>query len=415
MGQPGKLVVNRRQLLTGTAASAAYAAASAFFSGSAQAALIQKPSMLAVTLEGRIDDINRQLLTSDGRQSIEFTVMGRKVRFPFRQFKPFIPDFFPYPVIETGDVFPAPGAPPHPMMPCRIRLATSPVGFLTPEQFLESGKFPGRGQAGFAGSQVTVSGFWDVEDPEEPILAYGLDVFPEETVIVGPLTGNAAAANGVTVCQIPIQLQTDERLIPDAVSGQKLTYLNDHYLPMNISSARLPKAAPTGMAAGDLPGDTAVEGYYGEGVFHATRFVAGNAGELLPGTPDRMISVDRVRIRDLGNNRFQIEARGGLAWRGLLPGATPPSISIYRIDIEQDGTRRPRRKIANVADIRIDVTGMALWRIQKGQFPLLPEDPAAGPTGSWLRTPPERVLIEMSGPPGQAPVSVECGTDWRAP
>ncbi len=413
MGQPGKLVVNRRQLLTGTAASAAYAYASAFFTGSTQAALIQRPSMLDVTLEGRIEEISRQVLSFAGLTVIEFQVMGRKIWFPCRQFDPYIPEFFPYPVIETGDMFPAPGVPSHPMMPCRIRLATSPVGFLTPQQFLDTTVFQGRQESGFVGSQVTVSGFFDVDKPDGAILAYGLDVFPEETVIVGPLTGNAETPNGVTVCGIPIQLQSDKRLIPDCVEGQIPVFLNDHYLPMKISSARLPKAAPTGMAAGELPGNTAVEGYYGQGFFHATRFVAGNPGELLPGTPDRMISVDRVRIRDLGNNRFQIEARGGLAWRGLLPGATPPSISIYRIDIDETGKRRARRKIANVADIRVDVPGMARWRIQKGQFPLLPEDPAAGPSGAWLRTPPERVIIELSGPAGQAPVSVECATDWR--
>ena len=407
MGQSGKLVVNRRQLLAGTATSAAYLAASSFFSGSAQAALIQKPSMLDVTLEGRIEDINANVVTDAGRMFMEFTVMGRKVRFPFRQLEPYIPEFFPYPIIETGDIFPAAGAPPRPMMPCRIRLATSPVGFLTPQQFLTKETFTGRERPGFLDSQVTVSGFMDLANSSE-IVAYGLDVFPEEAVIVGPLTGNAEAQNGVTVCGIPIQLQSNAILIPDVLPRQKSAYLNNHYLPMKISSAQLPQAAPTGIVGGELPGNTAVEGYYGQGVFHATRFVAGNAGELIDGAPARQISVDRVRIRDLGNGSFQIEARGGLAWRGLLPGATPPSIRIYRTDIDEDGKHRDRVLIANVADIRIDANGMALWRIQKGSFS------ASSTSPGWLRTPPERVVIEMSGPAGELPVTVECSTDWRA-
>jgi len=409
MNRPGQIVVNRRQALTAAAASAAFSATAGFFSRSAQAAVTQQPTMLDVTLEGRIQDSDIALVShSGGLQTVRFQVMGKEVHFPYKQLNPFIPEFFSYPVIETGDLFPAAGAPPRPTMPCRIRLATSPVGFLTPEDLLKNAAFPGRDAAGFKGSQVTVSGFFDLRDPAR-ILAYGVDIFPEETVIVGPLTGNAEVPGGVTVCGIPIQLQTDSRLIPDSVPPGQLTYLNDHYLPMRISTARLPQAAPTGMVGGELPGNTAVEGYFGKDVFYASRFVAGNAGQLTAGVPSRQISVDRVRIGDLGNGSFQIEARGGLAWSGLLPGATAPSISIYRIDIDETGKRRQRVRIANVADIRVDVTGMALWRIQKGQF-------SAGSTAApWLRTPPERVIIEMSGPAGEPAVSIECGTDWRAP
>lgn len=354
MNRPGEFVVHRRQLLTSAAAATAFAATAGFFSQSASAAVTQQPTMLDATLEGRIEDRKIELVShSDGLQTVRFYVMGKEVHFPYKQLDPFIPEFFSYPVIETGALYPPANSPPRPTMPCRIRLATSPVGFLTPKQLLDGHVFPGRDVAGFKGSQATVSGFFNLTEPDR-ILAYGLDIFPEETVIVGPLTGNAEVPGGVTVCGIPIQLQTDARLIPDSVPPGQLTYLNDHYLPMKISSARLPQAAPTGMVGADLPGDTAVEGYYGKGVFYASRFVAGNAGELIAGAPTRQISVDRVRIRDLDNGKFQIEARGGLAWSGLMPGATPPSISIYRIDIDESGKRRDPVRIATVSDIRID-------------------------------------------------------------
>lgn len=407
MTRPREFGVHRREVLTNVAASAVFAAAAGFFSRSASAAVTQQPAMLDVTLEGRIEDREIALVShSGGLQTVQFHVMGKEVHFPYKQLDPFIPEFFSYPITETGDLFPAAGAPPRPTMPCRIRLATSPVGFLTPKDLINTSSFLGRDSVGFQGSQVTVSGFFDLRAPNR-ILAYGIDIFPEETVIVGPLTGNAEVPGGVTVCGVPVQLQTDSRLIPDSVLPGQLKYLNDHYLPMKISSARLPQAAPTGMVGGELPGNTAVEGYFAKGVFYASRFVAGNAGELIDGAPARQISVDRVRIRDLGNGSFQIEARGGLAWSGLLPGATPPSVRIYRIDIDEVGNRRDRVLIANVADIRIDANGMALWRIQKGPFSASSNSPG------WLRTPPERVMIEMSGPAGEPPVSIECGTDWR--
>lgn len=108
MNHSGKLVINRRGMLTSTAATAAAAALSSFGQNVLNVELLQTATLVEATLEGRIEaDGNGPKLVE---QSVRFKVMGIDVAFPFKSLTPYIPEFFPYPVREPGD--PLPPTPP---------------------------------------------------------------------------------------------------------------------------------------------------------------------------------------------------------------------------------------------------------------------------------------------------------------
>lgn len=388
----GELSLNRRDLLkTGTAALAGLAA----LQGQAvQAASTppthQSPRQVQANIEGRIETAPTVGQDANGH-FVSFQTLGKTlvVRFPLNPQNHDIPLFFD-PVVAPGDPPPTQPVP----RPRRIRIPASPVLWLTPEQFVDTARLPGRAEAGFVGASVVATGVYDLD--KGWFEANFLDVIPNETVIVGPLTANGTAGP-LAVCGVPISLSQDPRYPAERNAQGQPVYLNSTWFPIQTINLRVndPNVGPT-----------AVDGYAVAGKLITQKFVSGEDGVLTfnPAANPR-VSVDRIKIRDDGSS-FSIEGRGGVT-TAHLPAGTIPSLNVFRIDIDINGKESRRTLNLPIADIKTVGPNLARWRLKRAVIPK-----GAGVT----RTPPEKVAIVMTGradPQTGHDVEVICATDIR--
>jgi len=388
----GKGPLNRRDLLkTGTVALASWTV----LQGQAGQAASpvpspQLPSQVQANMEGRIE--TPPLIGQDANgHFLSFRTLGKTllVRFALNPQNHDIPLFFD-PVVAPGDPPPTQRV----ARPRRIRIPASPVLWLTPEQFVDPKKLPGRAEAGFVGASVVATGVYDLA--KGWFEAHFLDVIPNETVIVGPLTAHGAPGP-VAVCGVPIELSADPRYPAERDPQGQPVYLNSTWFPIQTTNLRVNDP---------LVGPTAVDGYAVAGKLITQKFVSGEDGVLTfdPAASPR-VSVDRIKIRDDGAS-FSIEGRGGVTV-AHVPAGTTPSLNVFRIDIDADGNESRRTLNLPIADIKTVGPNLARWRLKRAVIPK-----SSGVT----RTPPEKVAIVMTGrkdPQTGRDVEVVCATDIR--
>lgn len=393
MQDSGEVSLNRRELLkTGTAALAGLAMLRAAEGQGAVAPTQQGEKQIQTSIEGRIGP-NPPTYNAD-RTEILFTVLNVttevRVSFAVDPADTSLPVFF-RPVTEPGAT---PPVTPGPARPRRIRIPSSPVMWLTPDQFTNQDQLDGRDEKGFVNASVVVTGLYDLD--RKTLIAHFVDVIPEENVIVGPLTANPAAGP-LTVCGVPVQLSTDSRYSAQLDAQQKPVYLNLTWFPV-VASSLVPSTVNPQV------GVATVEGYASANAFIAQRFVAGEEGTMAFNPKlDPRLSVDRFLIRD-DDSTFSIEGRGGVTVAHLNKKVNP-SLTISRIDIDQTGAESRTKIGVAIFDIKRKGKFTAEWRLKRTPITKVGDGVEA--------TPPEKVVIEMRIPLTGTTVEVICATDIR--
>jgi hypothetical protein len=202
---------------------------------------------------------------------------------------------------------------------------STPTSKLTIAQLTDLTKLPNRDAQGFKKGTVIAKGNYDPADQtirvriQSPPANQGAEPFesqpsitiePGETVIVGPVTTNAAddfRVNGVKIV-----------LLPDATTNPRLPGLpprNEEGFKIKLDTVPINAIA-------------SVEGYYGnDNAFHA--FIIDAPGDLT--TTDPQISIQRAEARNRGAE-YDIKMRGFITVGHLTPGSPRPRVEIFRLD-----------------------------------------------------------------------------------
>ena len=202
---------------------------------------------------------------------------------------------------------------------------STPTSKLTIAQLTDLAQLPNRDAQGFKKGTVIVKGNYDPADGtirvriQPPPANQGAEPFesqpsitiePGETVIVGPVTTNAAGdfrVNGVKIIALP-----------DAATNPRLPGLP----PRNEEgfNIKLDTVAINAIAS--------VEGYYGnDNAFHA--FIIDAPGDLT--TTDPQISIQRAEARNRGAE-YDIKMRGFITVSHVTAGSPRPRVEIFRMD-----------------------------------------------------------------------------------
>ena len=246
----------------------------------------------------------------------------------------------------------------------RTKTIKTPVTTLTPAQFIDGKKFPGRAENGFVGGTIIAEGAFDTDT--NTLEADFITVEPAETVILGALTANQPGPPRVLkINGCPIEMLTDDRMPSNPADPANPVFMNQYGFPMNINSATV---SPNGPTPTPPPAPSSAEGYFANGVFHAFLFEYGGTGQLsVDPAVTPQVSLERASYRDRGNE-FEVEARGFVTTSHVPAGSAEQSIRLFRVDRNPTTGLLVENQIpaSNSNDLDIDriEPGFERWRFR---------------------------------------------------